>query len=219
MLNMFLTHYSFLSAHLSFLFTLKLTHSALLSSTPYLGDGSYLPSYLYPFTVLPISSYLHIFISSHPTQHPHRTTPTSSIVNKLTFRHTYLNLNLEINRVAKWRRCHNDEHRQKLSLYLFYCAFSVMSPENDQICRRGGQLHQLKSVKPHALLVTKIDMKIERDANSGLERKWLGYSSMWMQRWLVRLMNSSQVKMLITHYIAGLNIVGIRSWDFLVGRF
>ena len=36
-----------------------------------------------------------INISSHPTQHPHRTTPTSSIVNKLTFRHTYLNLNLD----------------------------------------------------------------------------------------------------------------------------
>ena len=92
MLDIFLTHYSFLSAHLSFLFTLKLTHSALLSSTPYLGDGSYLPSYLCPFTVLPISSYLHIFISSHPTQHPNCTTPTTSIVNKLTFRHTYLNL-------------------------------------------------------------------------------------------------------------------------------
>ena len=74
-------------------FRLRSCPCPILSSTPYRGDGSYLPSYLCPFTVLPISSYLHISISSHPTPHPHHTTPMSSIANKLTFRHTYLNLN------------------------------------------------------------------------------------------------------------------------------
>ena len=72
--GMFLTHYSFLSALLSFLFILKLTHSTLLSSTPYIGDGYYFHSYLCPLTVLPLSSYMHIFISLHP----HRITPPYS---------------------------------------------------------------------------------------------------------------------------------------------
>ena len=60
---------------LSFLLILKLTHFAFLSSTPYPGDWSYLLSYLCPFTILPISSYLNILISLPHTQHPHCISP------------------------------------------------------------------------------------------------------------------------------------------------
>ena len=58
--------------HTCLLFTLKLIHSALRSSTPYLGDGYYLPSYLCAFTDLPLSAHIHLIapysapLSHHP---------------------------------------------------------------------------------------------------------------------------------------------------------
>ena len=94
MLDMYLTHYSFLSAHVFSLYSQANTLCTSFLNTlpwrwalyPFLSLRLYCPPYIF------LSAHIHLIApySAHSSHHP-----TSSLVNKLTFCHTYLNLNPE----------------------------------------------------------------------------------------------------------------------------